>query len=178
MGFKQGLENVVDAARLTAADPILRWVLMGDGSQRVELQRSATGLPGLEFRPLCDDAEYGSVLAAADILLLNERSSVEQMSLPSKLTSYFSSGRPVAAAVRDGGATAAELVRAGAPTPVPPGDPAALVRLVGELASDPARRDHHGRVQRSFARRQLSFVAAMGAMEVIVCPSSTATPPI
>ncbi len=74
------------------------------------------------------------MLDAADILLLNERGSVHEMSLPSKLTSYFASGRPVAAAVRSDGAAAEELARAGAPAPVPPDEPAQLVRLVRELS--------------------------------------------
>jgi glycosyltransferase involved in cell wall biosynthesis len=176
MGFKQGLENVVEAARLAQGEPRLRWVLMGDGSQFDRLRIAASGLPNLEFRPLCSDADYGSVLDAADILLLNERLSVAQMSLPSKLTSYFSSGRPVAAAVRPDSATAAELRLAGAPSPVAPSDPAALLQLIRELAACPERCAAYGRSQRDFALRNLSFGQAMRDMEVILCPSTIATP--
>jgi 2-polyprenyl-6-methoxyphenol hydroxylase-like FAD-dependent oxidoreductase len=43
---------------------------------------------------------------AADLLLLCERPGVLEMSLPSKLTSYVTSGRPLLAAVEPGGITA------------------------------------------------------------------------
>jgi glycosyltransferase involved in cell wall biosynthesis len=168
MGFKQGLENVVEAARLSRADPNVRWVLMGDGSKGQDLRRLGAGLPNLTFLPLCEAADYGSILDAADILLLNERASVEEMSLPSKLTSYFSSGRPVAAAVRGDGAAAAELTRAGAPEPVPPGDALALVRLVLELAACPDRRARHGRLARRYAQQTLQPGGALHRMESII----------
>jgi glycosyltransferase involved in cell wall biosynthesis len=171
MGFKQGLENVVEAARLSQADPDLRWVLMGDGSNSEHLKRLGRGLPNLDFLPLCAEADYGSVLDAADILLLNERATVEEMSLPSKLTSYFSSGRPVAAAVRGDGAAAAELARAGAPEPIPPGDAAALVRLVRELAASPQRRGRYGALARRYAHRALGPGRALARMESILIGS-------
>lgn len=41
------------------------------------------------------------------MLVVNERASAVDMSLASKLTSYFSAGRPVVAAVPAGGGTAA-----------------------------------------------------------------------
>jgi hypothetical protein len=37
-GFKQALDNVVEAARSLASMPVL-FVLMGDGNQRAELER-------------------------------------------------------------------------------------------------------------------------------------------
>jgi glycosyltransferase involved in cell wall biosynthesis len=168
MGFKQGLQNVVEAARISQGNQALRWVLMGDGSQRDQLHRLAAGLPNLEFRPLCDASEYGSMLDAADILVLNERPGVAEMSLPSKLTSYFVSGRPVAAAVHAEGAAAAELARAGAPAPVPPGDPAALLRRVCELSACPERRDAYGQRARDYAQRNLSPAGALHRLESII----------
>jgi len=141
MGFKQGLSNVVRAARLTRHRRDLRWVLMGDGSQRDCLRQEAAGLPNLDFLPLATEQSYPDVLAASDVLLLNERAGVTEMSLPSKLTSYFASGRPVAAAVTPTGFTARELARAGAADPVLPDDPAALVQLV-EYLNGPAGQRH------------------------------------
>jgi glycosyltransferase involved in cell wall biosynthesis len=173
MGLKQGLENVIAAARLTQADPNLRWVLMGEGSQRSQLWRAAAGMPNLQFLPLCQAADYPAVLDAADILLLNERGSVHEMSLPSKLTSYFASGRPVAAAVRSDGAAATELARAGAPAPVPPGEPAQLVRLVRELAAIADRSAAYGRQARAYADRNLGHEQAMLRMEAVLCGRAT-----
>ena len=62
--------------------------------------------------PATDD--FPEVLAAADVLAVTQRASVLDMSVPSKLTSYFAAGRPVLASVADGGGTAQEVRRSGA----------------------------------------------------------------
>jgi colanic acid biosynthesis glycosyl transferase WcaI len=108
MGLKQDLGNVVEAARLVGASS-LGFVLVGDGSQRRPLETQAKGLRNLKFTGLISDDLYPVVLAAADVLILNERASVDAMSLPSKLTSYLAAGRPILAAVTDGGAAQLEL---------------------------------------------------------------------
>ena len=80
------------------------------------------------------------MLESADILLINQRSSVDEMSLPSKLTAYFAAGRPIVAAVPAGSETASEVDAAGAGIVVPPGKPKALMNAILELQSDPHRR--------------------------------------
>jgi glycosyltransferase involved in cell wall biosynthesis len=160
MGLKQDLGNIVEAARLTHHRDDLRWVLMGDGSQRDQLRRQGHGLSNLDFLPLCNDSRYPAVLDAADVLLLNERADMTDMSLPSKLTSYFTSGRPVAAAVALDGASARELERAGAAPPAPPADPAALVRAVDRLRG-PADRTLYGQSAQNYARHRLTLDGAM-----------------
>lgn len=137
MGFKQALENVVAAAHLAAPTrPDLRFVLMGTGSQRPLLERLAAGLPNLTFLDPQPADLFPDVLAAADVLLVNERASVIDMSLPSKLTSYFAAGRPVVAAVPLG-ATAREVVQSGAGLVVTAEDPIALLAALDRLATEP-----------------------------------------
>ena len=103
MGFKQDLENVIAAARLAERGPTpIRLVLMGDGAERKRLERLAGDLPSVQFLDAQPEDVFMDVLAAADVLVLNERTTVLDMSLPSKITSYFRSGRPVVAAVRRG----------------------------------------------------------------------------
>lgn len=141
MGFKQDLGNVVNAARLAASSrPAIRFVLMGDGNARRGLEELGKGLPNLDFLDSRPEDEFMEVLAAADVLLLNERASVIDMSLPSKITSYFLAGRPVLAAVPPEGSTAKELARSGGAYLVPAGDPHALVRGLRTLAADRALR--------------------------------------
>ncbi|WP_240957273.1 glycosyltransferase family 4 protein [Streptomyces chilikensis] len=141
MGLKQGLEVLVGAARL---DPEVRWVLMGDGSRRAALRETASGVPNVEFLPPAGNEEFPDVLAAADVLAVTQRASVLDMSVPSKLTSYFAAGRPVVASVADGGGTAEEVRRSGAGVLVGPEDPAALLEAVRKLAADPAAADALG----------------------------------
>lgn len=138
MGEKQALSNVVDAARLAdqSGAPV-RFVLAGDGGQRAHLEEHAAGVERLEFLPPVPSEEYGRMLASADLLLVNERPGVEEMAVPSKLTSYFSSGVAVLAATSAGSTTAGEVTAAGAGFLVRPGDPQALLEAVLDRAADP-----------------------------------------
>ena len=124
MGVKQGLDNVIEAARLAdSRGDHVRFVLLGDGAERARLEEHAAGVQSLQFiRPL-DDTGFVQALASADVLLVNELPGVSEMAVPSKLTSYFAAGRPVLAATDADGITAAEVLGAGAGVVVPAGDP-------------------------------------------------------
>lgn len=161
MGLKQGLENIVEAARQAQGSPV-RFVLMGDGNQRQRLEQLGQGVPTLSFLPPAPRAEFPDVLAAADVLLVNERASAVDMSLPSKLTSYFRSGTPVIAAVPAGGGTAHELERASAGRLVRPDDPLALLTEVQALAADPAAGAGYGARALRHVNEHLSAASSLG----------------
>lgn len=179
MGLKQDLGNIIEAARLSQDRSDLRWVLMGDGSQKNSLIEKARGLKNLDFLPLCDAGAYSSILSAADILLLNELASAEEMSLPSKLTSYFMSGQPVVSAVTSTGTTAAELSRAGALPPVRPGDPKELLERLLEMADGKIDGAFHAAQCLAYAESTLTLRGAMAALDtrlgvILGQPQSTA----
>lgn len=135
MGLKQGLEQLVDAARLAGERHApIRFVLMGDGNQRERLESIAAGVEKIDLWPLVDGRQLPDVLAAADALILSERPSVREMSMPSKLTAYFVAGRPVISAVDPAGPTAREIERAGAGRIVPAGEPATLIEALLDVA--------------------------------------------
>lgn len=154
MGLKQNLDNVVAAARLSPAG--VRFVLVGDGSQRSALEAQARGVPNVQLLPPVTVNQYPDLLAAADVLLVNERASVAGMSLPSKLTSYLAAGRPVLAAVSAEGACARELRRTGgAAECVLPDDPPALAAAAVRLSDAPAIRQRMADRGREYARLEL-----------------------
>ena len=121
IGAKQDLENVVRAAEAVSNHPQIKFYLVGHGNQEFRLKTLCKGKKNISVLPAVSEEEYSLLLAAADLLLVNERVSQMEMSLPSKLTSYLFSGRPVIAAVPRDGATwnllegVAELVEAGNP---------------------------------------------------------------
>ncbi|MFI6011632.1 glycosyltransferase [Streptomyces sp. NPDC051243] len=169
MGLKQGLEVLVDTARVAArATPRMRVVLMGDGSRRADLQRLATDLPNVDLLPPAADSDFPDVLAAADVLAVTQRASVVDMSLPSKLTSYFASGRPVVASVAPHGGTAQEVRRAGAGLVVRPEDPEALHDAVAELIRDPERSAALGARGPAYVRERLSPQAGLARITAMV----------
>ena len=157
MGLKQGLHTVVEAARLAdQAMPPVSFVMLGDGSTRRNLERLAVGIDSIRFVDPLPDEVFPLALAAADCLLINERSSVVDMSMPSKLTSYLTAGRPVVAATAPTGATARELLSSGAGVLVRPGNPHELLRAVQILLQDGEAASALGRAGRSYAEAWLS----------------------
>ncbi|WP_433859578.1 glycosyltransferase [Streptomyces kronopolitis] len=162
MGLKQGLEVLVEAAMLAdqEAAPV-RFVLMGDGNQRAHLQALAAGCSALTFLPPAGAGEFPEVLAAADVLAVTQKASVLDMSLPSKLTSYFMTGRPVIASVAAEGGTAQEVLRAGAGVLVAPEDPKALLAEVRALAADPGEASRLGARGPQYVEERLSSRAGL-----------------
>jgi colanic acid biosynthesis glycosyl transferase WcaI len=127
LGRKQGLDNLLDAAALLRRQNV-RIVLAGDGNDRERLEQRARelALDDVQFIELQGPGRWEAVMAASDVLLVNQRGSVTDMSLPSKLTSYFAAGRPVVAAASADSETAREVIAAGAGIVVPPDEPERL----------------------------------------------------
>ena len=99
IGKKQGLDVVPRAARfLEAAGSDVEFVIVGDGNQRHVVQDAASDCTNVRFAGFLPEDQYPPALRAADLLLLCERPGVLEMSLPSKLTSYATAGRPLLAA--------------------------------------------------------------------------------
>ena len=77
MGLKQGLHQVVDAARQAEQrGELINWVLVGDGNQRRALEEQARGVASIRFVDPLPEDQYPYALAAADVLLLKDRKSV------------------------------------------------------------------------------------------------------
>ena len=137
MGAKQALENVVEAARELNGNSRIKIYLVGHGNQESNLKALCQGKKNISVMAAVSDEDYSALLSAADLLLVNERTTQMEMSLPSKLTSYLYSERPVLAAVPRGGATwkflegVAELVEAG--------DPKALASRIVDLSVNQSR---------------------------------------
>lgn len=169
MGLKQDLGNVIAAARVLEGDPRIRLVLCGDGNQRGALRDLAGDLSNVSFLEPVSSDRYPNLLHAADVLLVNERASLRDMALPSKLTSYFAARRPVIAAVHSDGACAQEIARTeGAAHIVAPGQPGALARAIKELSLDAARSASMATAGARFAEEHLSSAAAARRVRELV----------
>lgn len=156
MGAKQGLVNVVEASRVAddANQPVL-FVLMGHGSQRAKLEAMGTNrcLQIIDPLPL---ESFPAALCAADALLVNERGGVTEMAVPSKLTSYFATGRPIIAATDAGSVTAEEIELSGAGIRVDAERPELLVKAALEIRNDPERSARLGARGRVFQKSHLA----------------------
>jgi colanic acid biosynthesis glycosyl transferase WcaI len=170
MGYKQGLESVIEAATIAREDRKLRFVLQGEGNQKAALQALATRLelPNLGFLPLASVKELPNILSAADALLVSQRRSVRNMSLPSKLTSYFLAGVPTVAAVARDDEAAREIERAGAGVIVEPGNPIRLLEELRRLRADRALGQRLGSSGRAFGAQELSESRAISGLDTFL----------
>ena len=172
MGFKQGLEVAVEAARLAdaAGESDLLFVLMGDGNRRDTLAPMAHGIPTIQIIDPVSDESFPAALAAADVLLVTQRAEVHDMSVPSKLTAYFNAGRPIVCSASSAGGTADEVTRSGAGLLVPAQDAQALLDAVLELRRSPALSESLGRSGQAYSREHLS--ATVGLERVVALVSA------
>ena len=153
MGSKQDLENVVKAADALGQNSVVKIYLIGHGNQENTLKQMCSSKENISVMAAISDEDYSALLSAADLLLVNERSTQMEMSLPSKLTSYLYSERPVIAAVPRGGATwkfldgIAELVEAG--------NPKALADSIIKLQNNSAKMEKLAKDGLAFAKVNL-----------------------
>jgi glycosyltransferase involved in cell wall biosynthesis len=176
MGAKQGLENVVAASRIAAErGSRVRFVLMGDGLRRRDLEKLDPN-PRLQFLDPMPDGLFEQTLAAADVLLVNELPGLTEMSVPSKLTTYWATGRPVVAAVDRRSTTAEEIAVSRAGLLVEPAAPAALVEAVESLVADPDRCEALGVAGREFRRDRLGVQSGIQAFEAVLVETVRGTP--
>ena len=110
---KQGIDLLVDVARLMAARKDVTFVICGNGPTQDELRASASDLENIQFRDLQPLDRLGDLLNLATIHLLPQRPDAADLVLPSKLTNILASGRPVVAGSASGTGLAEEITGCG-----------------------------------------------------------------
>lgn len=157
IGFKQDLLNVVAAAKLLERETSIKFLIVGHGNQEEIIRLAIKDCKNIELMPFVSKSDYPRILAAADVLLVNERPSLREMSLPSKLTSYLTSGRPVIAAVAEQSATRKFLQ--GAALIVEPGNPQLLADAIVQLKTDSSLQTSFCELGKKFAYDNFSSIA-------------------
>ena len=176
MGEKQGLEYLVEAGRIAqGAGSDLLFVLMGHGSRRAEMERLAQGCPNVQVIDPVDQADVTSTLQSADVLLVCERPGVREMALPSKLTSYFTAGRPVVASTHPEGTSASLIRDAEAGRLVAPGDALGIYTATSELVADPAIAQVHGASGRLYAHEHMLEAVAVASLDADLAKACSTT---
>lgn len=160
---KQGIEIILDAARLLEHRDDLTFIVCGDGPDRADWERQATELPNICFHGLQPFDRLGDLLAMADVHLLPQRAGVADQVLPSKLTNMLASGRPVVATAAAGTGLHAEVEGCGLATP--PGDAHAFAAAIEALLDDAPRAARLGAVARARAEERWSARAILAAFE-------------
>lgn len=163
LGEKQGLETVLEAARMLRENTPIRFIICGDGAARERLRGLAGNAPNIGWLPLQPVEELNNLLNMADIHLLPQRAGAADVVMPSKLTGILASGRPVVATAVPGTEIAETVCGRG--VMVPPEDPAALARAIRDLAADPGRRRTLGAAARRYAEVHLERKLVLSEFE-------------
>jgi colanic acid biosynthesis glycosyl transferase WcaI len=153
MGKKQKLINIVDAAECSKNERELRWIVVGQGEERSQLEReiSRRNLTNIRLLPLQPAESLRAMYSSADLLLLNQAAAVEDAVIPSKLLTYMAAGRAIVAAVSEKSEAARQIRKANCGVVVPPENPEALVHAVLSLSENAGLRRQLGTNARAYA---------------------------
>ena len=163
ISHKQGIEIVVDVARMHEGRSDIKYLVVGDGPGKESLMKSAAALTNVFFLSLQPIEYLNELLNAADIHLLPQLPGAADLVLPSKLTGMFASGRPVIATAEPGTGLADEVRERG--IVVRTGDVAELGKAILDLAGDSQRRNQLGSMSRLRAVEVFSKERILQRME-------------
>jgi len=172
MGIKQGLSNIVEACKLLqAADVSVLWVLVGDGEARSSLEAEVQECnleSYVRLLPFQPEDRLSEMFSAADVLLLNQLSTVKNTVIPSKLLTYMAAGLPVLAAINADSQGAQLLRESGGGVIVEPESPAALIEGLKELMRDKKVRQKMGARNRTYAVEHFDRKKVLKAQETFL----------
>jgi glycosyltransferase involved in cell wall biosynthesis len=156
MGLANGLEYVIEAARILAERAInqIVLVLLGSGGRQAELENLVRtyGLNNVVFCPAADKEEVARLVAGCDVCLTIYRAAKEHTWSPNKLFDALAAGKPVLLNVPGWLRETVEQNHGG--RYVDPCHPEALAAALEELSQDPALCRQMGENARVLAERQ------------------------
>jgi colanic acid biosynthesis glycosyl transferase WcaI len=166
---KQGIEIILEAARLLATRKDLLFAICGNGVNRKRLIAQAAGLDNIRFFDLQPTERLSAMLGLASVHLLPQIAGAADLVLPSKLSNMLASGRPVVATAGAGTGLANEVDGCG--LVVQPGDASAFATAIDRLLDDLGARASFGTEARRRAEERWSKDAILARFEaqLIAC---------
>lgn len=161
-GYVHGMEVLLDAARILRRDPV-RFVLVGDGSEKPALRRRAAEmeLSNVEFMDPVSPEDVAGLLSCATGALASVREGDVYRTIRSaKAIPAMASATPVLYSGDDEGSRL--VSEAGAGLAVPPGDATALADAVRRLIDDEELRVQLGNAGRQWVLAHASWHRLVG----------------
>ncbi|HMR68086.1 MAG TPA: glycosyltransferase family 4 protein [Anaerolineae bacterium] len=182
VGLSQGLETLLQAAHHLQTLPDLRFLIVGNGAAKADLQAQAArlGLSNVIFLPFQPREQLPAMYATADISLVVLKQGIGAESVPSKAYTILASGRPLIAAIDAGSETQRLIEAAGCGLWTPPEQIGALAEAICSLYHQPGLRDQLGRNGRAYVEsyytRQAVGRQYAALLESLVKPRTKARP--
>jgi len=165
-GIAQGLETLIEAARLLEDEEDVQFVFVGEGPRKEALLalKERYGLTNLLMLPGQPLERMPAYLSMADVALVPLRKvDLFLGARPTKIFDAWACGRPVIVSIDGEARQIVEEVGGG--LFVEPENPQAIVRAILTLRDDPARRAEMGRRGREAVLERYSLQAAARALE-------------
>jgi colanic acid biosynthesis glycosyl transferase WcaI len=166
LGYTQGFETLVDAARIGGDGVSVD--IVGAGNATDIVQRLAAEVPNITVRAPVDRRDYSNLLASADVQLVIQRRISAGANLPSKIATSMASGRPLLASI-DPATPAADVLRESrGAVLVEPESPTSLAEGMKRLAADSHLRAELGASARAYAERKFAKQPALERIEAVL----------
>jgi colanic acid biosynthesis glycosyl transferase WcaI len=141
LGLAQGLDVLMESARLLRDNPDIHFVLVGSGVEKEKLVGLAKQyrLANVEFIGQQPKEEVCTFFSAADLLFAHLKEAPHRVgTVPEKILAYMACGRPVLIAAQEG--AAAEMIREhGCGLAVAPDSPEMVAQAILSLHGDRSR---------------------------------------
>jgi colanic acid biosynthesis glycosyl transferase WcaI len=158
LGWTQNLESVLEAAHLLRGDPQIKFVLVGDGARKNQLQEEAERrqLSNVDFVDRVNPTAMSEVLAAAQLHLIPLGAGVAGTMVPSKLYGILAAGKPFVAMMENEAEVARVAREFEVGFVIPPGDAGALSKTILHCVRSPELLTAMGRRARVLAEQKYS----------------------
>lgn len=167
IALTQGLETVIRAAIKLRHVPEIVFVIVGEEGALERLRKRCQdwGADNVLLRKFVRRRQLPTMLAAADVSLVVQKSNVVSFNMPSKIQLLLASGRAIVASVPKEGTAARAVQQSGGGIIVPPEDPDALASAILKLYNDPYETAMRGNKGREFAIKNYAFEQALNSYE-------------
>lgn len=131
IGAAQGLDAVLDAAKLLNDYKEIQFVFVGDGIDLPRLKKMASdnNITNVVFLGRYHQKEMPGLYALADVLLIHLKDNpLFSITIPHKTLTYLASGKPILGAVS--GDTADVIIKSGSGLTCTPGNPKVLAEAI------------------------------------------------
>jgi len=162
----QGVDTIVRAAGISR-DTDARWVLLGDGDLKPEMEKAAEGITNIAFEPWIPYARLPERIAKADILLgIFGTTKKADLVIPNKMFQAMAAGKPVI--TRYAEAYPSEMRASDVIGWVPCGDHVSLAEKVREWIREPEKLAVRGKKTREIFDRFFNNENMKGMLSMIL----------
>jgi colanic acid biosynthesis glycosyl transferase WcaI len=167
IALTQGLETVIEAAKLLEGIPEIAVVIVGEKKALIRLEEycQQCGVKKVRLLPFQPQEKLAEMYAGTDVGLVVQKKNVVDFNMPSKIQKLLASGLAIIASVPDTGTAARAIENSGGGLVVSPEDPQMLADAIVKLYDDRDLTQKLGIASRKFAEENYAFSGALDRYE-------------